>query len=75
MRKSHGSKGELDWVIHYDRSWIDQCEVLDDCCHVNSVLVAFSLDITLLQLLLFLDISSAERGSYVLKKTLKMNSE
>lgn len=48
MRKSCGSKWELDWVRSHNRGQIDQGEVLDDCYYVNSALDAFALKIMLL---------------------------
>ena len=40
MRKNRDSKWELSWVRRCDRSQANQEEVLDDCCHVTSVLKA-----------------------------------
>ena len=56
---------------HYNRSQIDQGEVLDDCCYMTFALVASALKVTLFKLPSFLNASSAKHGSHLLKKNLK----
>ena len=46
----------------YGGGQTDQGEVLDDCCYVTSALGTLRSEVTLLQLPLFLDTSSVERG-------------
>ena len=57
----------------YDGSQNNQNKVLDNRCHVTSVLMAFVLKITLKQLPLFLDATSAKRGSCLLKGNFEEN--